>query len=85
MPLPVTMHFPIPKAFSTVRRSYKYNGFGGTRDDNVELVGVVAQEIEKAIPFMVTSEKQKLRKEHKDVTDINTSTRARSPTCSSTR
>jgi len=41
--------------------SYKYNGLGGTADNGVVYMGVVAQEVEKVMPFMVTSEKTKLR------------------------
>jgi hypothetical protein len=41
--------------------SYRYNGLGGTTDDGQVYVGVVAQELEKVLPFMVSSEKMKLR------------------------
>ena len=41
--------------------SYRYNGLGGTVDNGVVYVGVVAQELEKVLPTMVTTEKTKLR------------------------
>ena len=50
--------------------TYKYNGLGGTRDDNTEFVGVIAQELEKTLPFMVTSTREKLRKDDKEATAI---------------
>lgn len=49
---------------------FKYNGLGGSSDNGVEYVGVVAQELEKTLPFMVTSHKERLRKNDKDLTDI---------------
>jgi hypothetical protein len=42
---------------------YRFNGLAGTRDDGTEYVGVIAQELEKVLPFMVTSRKGKLRKD----------------------
>jgi len=50
--------------------TFKYNGLGGTKEDNVKYVGVVAQELEKALPFMVTSKKAKLRADDVTPTDI---------------
>jgi hypothetical protein len=40
---------------------YKYNGLAGTSDNGVEYVGVIAQELEKVMPSMVTSRKTTLR------------------------
>jgi Chaperone of endosialidase len=39
---------------------FKYNGLGGTSDDGKQFVGVVAQELEKILPEMVSSRKAKL-------------------------
>ena len=39
---------------------FKYNGLGGTADDGREYVGVIAQDLEKIIPAMVTSHMAKL-------------------------
>jgi hypothetical protein len=49
---------------------FKYNGLGGTTDNGREYVGVVAQDLEKVLPFMVTSQKKKLRDSDAKVTDI---------------
>ena len=49
---------------------FKYNGLGGTTDDGTEYVGVVAQELEKILPAMVTSMKAKLHKEDAVETEI---------------
>jgi hypothetical protein len=40
---------------------FKYNGLGGTTNDGKEYVGVIAQELERVVPSMVTSRKAKLR------------------------
>jgi len=50
--------------------TYKYNGLGGTTDDGHEYVGVVAQELEKIFPNMVTSRKGKLHPSDTAETDI---------------
>ena len=50
--------------------TYKYNGLGGTTDDGQEYVGVVAQELEKIFPKMVTSRKGKLHPSDTAETDI---------------
>jgi hypothetical protein len=50
--------------------SYKYNGLGKTQDDGNEFVGVIAQELEKVLPSMVTSHKGKLRPGDSKETDI---------------
>jgi hypothetical protein len=50
--------------------TFKYNGLGGTREDNTQYVGVVAQDLEKTLPFMVSSQKKRLHPSDKDVTDI---------------
>jgi hypothetical protein len=50
--------------------SYKYNGLGKTQDDGNEFVGVIAQELEKVVPSMVTSHKGKLRPGDSKETDI---------------
>jgi len=39
---------------------FKYNGLGGTSDDGKEYVGVIAQDLEKIAPRMVTSRMAKL-------------------------
>jgi hypothetical protein len=41
---------------------FKYNGLGDTADNGAEYVGVIAQELEKVLPSMVSSRKAKLRK-----------------------
>jgi hypothetical protein len=40
--------------------SFKYNGLGGTPDDGKQFVGVIAQDLEKIIPAMVSSRMAKL-------------------------
>jgi hypothetical protein len=49
---------------------YKYNGLGETIAGDKEYVGVIAQDIEKVLPFMVSSQKKKLHAGDKDTTDI---------------
>jgi hypothetical protein len=49
---------------------FKYNGLGGTSDDGREYVGVIAQEIEKIVPAMVSSRKAKLHDSDAQTTDI---------------
>jgi hypothetical protein len=39
---------------------FKYNGLGGTTDDGKEFVGVIAQDLEKVFPAMVSSRMAKL-------------------------
>jgi hypothetical protein len=50
--------------------TYKYNGLGKTQDDGNEFVGVIAQELEKVLPSMVKSNKEKLRPGDSKETDI---------------
>jgi len=50
--------------------SFKYNGLGETPDNGVEYVGVIAQELEKTAPFMVSSQKKLLHSDDKVQTDI---------------
>ena len=50
--------------------TFKYNGLGGTKDDGTEFVGVLAQDLEKIFPSMVTSRKGKLRPTDDKETDI---------------
>jgi len=50
--------------------TFKYNGLGGTEDNNEVFVGVIAQELEKVLPEMVTSRKGKLYQGDKSNTDI---------------
>ncbi len=49
---------------------FKYNGLGGTTDNGKEYVGVVAQELEKVLPFMVDSQPKKLHPSDTDVSEI---------------
>jgi hypothetical protein len=49
--------------------SFRYNGLGGTRETEHAFVGVVAQELEPVLPFMVTSTPKKLHAE--DATPTN--------------
>jgi hypothetical protein len=49
---------------------YKYNGLGGMKADGKEYSGVIAQELETVLPFMVTSKKAKLRETDTTPTDI---------------
>ena len=39
---------------------FRYNGLGGTTDDGKQYVGVIAQDLEKVLPSMVTSHAAKL-------------------------
>jgi hypothetical protein len=50
--------------------TFKYNGLGGTSDDGKEYVGVIAQELEKVFPSMVSTMKGKLHKGDANDTDI---------------
>lgn len=50
--------------------TYKYNGLGATEDDGRVFVGVIAQDLEKVMPMMVSSKKQKLRPTDAAETDI---------------
>jgi len=50
--------------------TFKYNGLGGTTDNGHEFVGVIAQELEKVFPSMVTSRKGKLHPTDTADTDI---------------
>jgi len=50
--------------------TFKYNGLGGTTDDGREYVGVIAQELEKIFPSMVTSRQGKLHPTDATATDI---------------
>ena len=50
--------------------TYKYNGLGGAPNDGREYVGVIAQELEKVFPSMVSSKKVKLHPEDALETDI---------------
>jgi hypothetical protein len=50
--------------------AYKYNGLGDSADDGKEYVGVIAQELEKVLPGMVSSKKAKLNRTDAAATDI---------------
>ena len=50
--------------------TYQYNGLGGTEDDGQVRVGVIAQELEKVFPAMVSTRKAKLHPTDAEVTDI---------------
>lgn len=50
--------------------SYRYNGLGETTDTKTTFVGVVAQELEPVLPFMVTTRTAKLRPEDKQPTEL---------------
>jgi hypothetical protein len=52
--------------------TYKYNGLGGTQDDGMEYVGVIAQELEKVAPTMVLTRKALLHNSDANPTDIKT-------------
>jgi hypothetical protein len=49
---------------------YTYNGLGGTEKSGRRYVGVVAQDLEKVAPFMISSQKKKLRETDSELTDI---------------
>ncbi|HYQ41904.1 MAG TPA: tail fiber domain-containing protein [Polyangiaceae bacterium] len=50
--------------------TYKYNGLAGSPSDGREFVGVIAQELEKVLPNMVSTKKMKLHPEDTVETDI---------------
>jgi trimeric autotransporter adhesin len=50
--------------------TFKYNGLGGTEDDGKEYIGVVAQELEKVLPNMVSTRTGKLHKDDAQATQI---------------
>ncbi len=49
---------------------FHYNGLGGTMDDGKEFVGVIAQDMEKILPAMVSSRSAKLHPTDARATDI---------------
>lgn len=49
---------------------FKYNGLGGTEDTGKEYVGVIAQDLEKVLPFMVSSHERKLHASDARPTEI---------------
>jgi hypothetical protein len=49
---------------------FKYNGLGGTIDDGTDYVGVIAQDLEKVAPSMVSSKLAKLRESDAGATQI---------------
>ena len=49
---------------------FKYNGLGGTENSNQEYVGVIAQDLEPVAPYMVSSEKKKLKPTDQALSDI---------------
>jgi hypothetical protein len=50
--------------------TFKYNGLGGTSDDGKKYVGVIAQDLEKISPAMVSNRKAKLHQADAKETDI---------------
>jgi hypothetical protein len=50
--------------------SFRYNGLGGTEDDGKEHVGVIAQDLARVVPFMVTAKRARLRPGDAADTDI---------------
>ena len=50
--------------------TFKYNGLGGTADDGKEYVGIIAQELEKIAPYMISVRKKKLSSEDSEETDL---------------
>jgi Chaperone of endosialidase len=49
---------------------FKYNGLGGTREDGKEYVGVIAQDLERTLPWMVGRQPRKLRPTDARPTDL---------------
>jgi len=49
---------------------FEYNGLGGTEADGKQYVGVIAQELEQTLPFMVSSEAKPLHPGDTATTDI---------------
>ncbi len=49
---------------------YKYNGLGPYKDDGIDRIGVIAQDIQKIAPYMVDAYKTKLRSEDPAETDL---------------
>jgi trimeric autotransporter adhesin len=50
--------------------TFKYNGLGGTEDNGKEYIGVIAQELEKVLPNMVSTRSGKLHKDDAQATQI---------------
>jgi hypothetical protein len=50
---------------------FKYNGLGGTEVDGKEYVGVIAQDLAKIVPWMVSQQKTRLHKDDVHETDID--------------
>lgn len=50
--------------------TFYYNGLGGNPDDGRRQIGLVAQEVEKIAPELVTNRKIKLHRDDKEPTDI---------------
>jgi len=48
----------------------RYNGLASTKDTKTKYVGVVAQELEPILPFMVTTHAEKLHPDDKQPTEL---------------
>jgi Chaperone of endosialidase len=64
------LHYGLAELEQVRPVTYKYNGLGEMPAGDTEYVGIVAQELERALPFMVTSQKKKMRPGDKELTDI---------------
>jgi hypothetical protein len=50
--------------------TFKYNGLAGTNASDQKFVGVVAQELERTVPFMVSTQAKKLNPADKETTNL---------------
>jgi hypothetical protein len=50
--------------------TFRYNGLGGTIDDGIDRVGVIAQDLEKVLPSMVSTRRLKLHPQDATTIDI---------------
>ncbi len=65
---------PFTKGLDTINQVhpvfYQYNGLGGTIKDGKDQLGVIAQELEKQLPELVTKKEMQLHKEDQKLTEI---------------
>jgi len=51
-------------------KHFKYNGLAGLRDDDIEQLGVIAQDVEKIAPSLIKKQKVQLHPDDKEQTEI---------------
>lgn len=51
-------------------KRFRYNGLGGNKPSEKDEIGIIAQEVQKISPYMITTVKQKLNPQDKEETDL---------------